>query len=252
MKLVFVHRKNTDNLGDFECCPGNYLEFGSNKIECRELKGKTTSGELVVIGGGGLFHPCFHSRLLKWITQNKIIFWGIGSNTHKKKFEPYPDFARHDNVILSGTRDFKSHDRDFYVPCASCLSPIFSTINASESNGLVVYEHKDRPIPLDLPKRSNDRRKNDFSQVIEFLADSEGVITNSFHGVYWSLLLGKRVALFRPFSTRFHSFPFEVPVCTASDHLEVLANAVPQPWFLDDCRQRNHLFHEVILREVIQ
>ena len=46
---------------------------------------------------------------------------------------------------------------------------------------------------------------NSFQEIIEFIQSSECIVTNSYHGMYWSLLLNKKVGII-PNSSKFFDF----------------------------------------------
>jgi exopolysaccharide biosynthesis predicted pyruvyltransferase EpsI len=84
-------------------------------------------------------------------------------------------------------------------------------------NEMVVYEHKDFPIPADFPKLNN---RAELEDVVQLLGGAEYVLTNSYHGLYWSVLLGRKVILYKPFSSRFFNSPWTVPIITDLQELE--------------------------------
>lgn len=61
-------------------------------------------------------------------------------------------------------------------------------------------------------------------EVLKFLATGKVVLTNSFHGVYWSMLLKRRPVVFEPNSNRFMSIS-AAPWCDRSNWQEVTDRA---------------------------
>ena len=52
----------------------------------------------------------------------------------------------------------------------------------------------------------------DLIQNISFISSARYVITNTYHGAYWSMLMGKKVILYDLWSTRFAGLPIGLPV----------------------------------------
>lgn len=87
----------------------NNPNFESNKLK----------DEIVVIGGGGLITDkgYYLQDTIEWLVENnKVIFWGIGSNAFRN---PSYDIFNHKNVLLVGTRDVSHELHHRYVPCVS-------------------------------------------------------------------------------------------------------------------------------------
>ncbi|KAI8803327.1 hypothetical protein BJ742DRAFT_742981 [Cladochytrium replicatum] len=75
----------------------------------------------------------------------------------------------------------------------------------------------------------------DIVNVLEFLASAEVVITSSYHGLYWSTLLGKKVILTGAFSTKFDRFPWP-PVWHTGDLDADIKNAKAYPEAFEQAR----------------
>lgn len=131
------------------------------------------------------------------------VIWGIGLNYHGCLGKLYPKFL--DECSLVGLREPGNPWR--YVPCPSCLAPEFDhAIRCDAHLPIVVYEHANESIPERVAKGAPRRTNQDGASLLNvllFLASGKQVITNTFHGAYWSILLGKSPILYRPFSNRF-------------------------------------------------
>ena len=61
----------------------------------------------------------------------------------------------------------------------------------------------------------NGKHKNDdmptAREVFNFLCDHESIVSSSYHGILWSALLNRKVAMEHPHSDKFFHYPFHVP-----------------------------------------
>jgi exopolysaccharide biosynthesis predicted pyruvyltransferase EpsI len=84
----------------------------------------------------------------------------------------------------------------------------------------------------------------DFEKVIRFLASGKVVVTNSYHGAYWAILLGCRVCLYHAFSIKFKKMkhqPGFITIDATSDEAveDAINNAITYPNAYDECLQAN-------------
>eukprot|EP01084_Bolivina_argentea_P034430 63705_1 len=56
---------------------------------------------------------------------------------------------------------------------------------------------------------NEDDTENYIDNILLFLSESEYVVTTSYHGLYWSTLLGKKVIVCRPWSYKFVTFKYK-------------------------------------------
>ena len=101
-----------------------------------------------------------------------------------------------DNVYKIGLRDYSA--KYDYVPCASCLSELFDIYESNTNKGkycLYLHEDYSAEIKDDLSELLCLTNKGtvSFSQVLDFLGSYEIILTNSYHGMYWGTLLGKKI-----------------------------------------------------------
>jgi len=242
--IVSVFRYDPANVGDFFGAPFRYLNFGS--LRCVDILGLDESLSLppnLIVGGGGLlgsstFDPWF--RKLFDRSHEQVVGWGLGDNSridvHSGYVQPgkylYPDYVK--QFTLLGVRD--SGTAHPWVPCASCLHPLFAQ-KWEIKNEVVVLEHKRVPIRIEgFPKMNNDT--HDLSRIVRFLGTARVVITNSYHGAYWSQLLGKGVLAF-PFSSKFYSLKHKVTLCKPAEWKRYLERVEEQPPALRECIQAN-------------
>ena len=74
------------------------------------------------------------------------------------------------------------------------------------------------------------------------LATAETVVSSSYHGVYWAMLLGKKVIAL-PFNAKFYGFRYDMPMETVKDlDLHKIKSAPKFDGFLEECRELNREF----------
>ena len=177
------------------------------------------------------------------------IAWGV-STVQKWPFSPkyWQAFRLMD---LVGSRDYT--DRRFpFAPCVTCLSPEFDLQHA-ETNEVVVYAHAWKSevsglrLPDYVPVMTN--REPEFSRAIAFLASGRTVVSNSYHGVYWALLLGKRV-LCLPFSNKFQSYRLPPGYSAPSNWQDDLSKAKAQPEMRDLCLEATMAFRGRVVERI--
>ncbi len=273
VRVVNFHRRKTDNTGDLMSAPTLWFK-SMNKIKRIEINGLSAAdnrleksrsawrdsvadADVMIIGGGGLLEIDFFDDALKYISKyrnkkSKIIIWGAGHNNYKLhdwrhlKQEFSIDKYGFD---LIGVRDFNQGYR--WVPCASCMSDLFDQKSEADHN-IVVYLHADcdmsaefeRSIPVDTPILRNNTT---FDESIRFLASGDLVLTNSYHGMYWATILGRRVIAF-PTSSKFYSMKHVTPLCDPSDWMRFTRLAQYYPEALEECRVENRSFADDVLQ----
>jgi len=244
--LSHMYRADRTNCGDWWSLPAHYFTFPShdNVIEINDYNPKSSIGGTVIVGGGGLIGPAF-KQLEDLVRRNDThtIGWGLGNNMLDDKTSgyvpdsvPLPKFV--DSFDLLGIRDDIKGRR--WVPCASCMHPAFSK-QYDIKHDIVIFEHKRIPIPIDgFPRLSNNG--NDIEEIIAFLASGETVITNSYHGAYWAILLGRRcVAL--PFSSKFYAFRHPPALGHVETWRDLVRQAQKNDNALYECREANIQFY---------
>lgn len=240
--IISIHAIDRSNIGDLASSPFNYFEttlpvYPMNFWDLDAGSAPPEKTFPVILGGGGLYYSPAAIERLVINHPGPVIAWGIGRNG---KLDDNPSgYLGAERFALFGVRDWDvGHD---WVPCASCASPLFDRHQGdTPAHPVVVYEHKDVPIGLEgLPcKRNNER---DLEEVIRFLASGETVITNSYHGVYWAQLLGRKV-LAMPLSNRFTAFRFQPMLTTKENWRSDLKKATAHADVLDACRARTFEF----------
>ena len=238
------HRKHRGNAGDFYCNPSRYFYFRPTSVPIQLQRNPRytvtdAKDKIVVIGGGGLIHPTFTDDINQIVRQQpaKLIVWGIGSNYDVNKDRGYPDWI--DKADMLGLRDYNAGVGE-YLPCATCMHYSFD-YTYEVKHDKVYYLHASKENPnVDAPVLTN--KAKDIYRIISFLASGETVVTNSYHGAYWAMLLGRNVQVV-PWSTKFTTFKYP-PVLLESIH-EVSNDTMTTPInYLEESRELNKNFYE--------
>lgn len=231
--LANLHIKNSSNVGDEYCAPAHYFPIKARYGITTRPREKS-----IIYGGGAIAKSVqkYNSRY----KPKKSFLWGVGNtdrdiNKKPESLDVYKDF------ILSGIRDYNvvkestNKKNIIWVPCSSCMSPLFDNIPAPEKE-VVFYGHK-RMSPMQ--EMNNDNM--DFKKVIEHLGRGETVVTSSYHGVYWATLLNRKVVCI-PFGSKFFGFKHP-PTIVEKYNGQKGRN---YPYALEECRKKNIDFWEKI------
>ena len=260
---MFIYRKDEKNCGDYWCSPQLYFDEYKNcgSFDILDINEEFQFNKFAIIGGGGLGKKLFQDKLkiLSSIKNNKkIICWGVGFNEvdflKNNKLIREIDFAR--NVSLNYFSDFDLQGiRDCYlpfdyewVPCVSCLHPLFQKYknNIHQKKIGIFFHHR---MKLDIKGvRSEDYISNygiNLEEKLNFISKYEYIVTNSYHGVYWSHLLKKKVLCFPVKSSllNFQSKPTFIKNIIDDD---LLNNCENYPNYLDECIDANLSFKKKV------
>ena len=174
------------------------------------------------------------------------ILWGVGHNSKEKDIDSYdvayPEYIKKFHLV--GIRDFDSDYR--WVPCASCMHPGFDK-EYEIQNEVVWFEHKKKLIDskwfdvLPAPRMVNVGQN--MEQILEFLGSAETVVTNSYHGVYWATLLGRKVVCV-PWGSKFNMFKHPPTMANERTWSDMIESATSYPSALSECRDANIEFFE--------
>jgi hypothetical protein len=199
MPVRFIHKDRflLQNIGDYLCSPRHYLNFD-------------VEDELIILGGGafnGLGIEQMHNMALPF---QRTVAWGIGQSVRNE----FGTLAPIDNLpyVRWGIRDRNAvADLAHFVPCVSCFHPIVDM--PIEGASTLIFLNRDSRVTPPEAVRSVTciaRRPgwqvlfNDCSDRMLLTAwrTATSVITNSYHGAYWSLLSGRR-AIIIGYSSKF-------------------------------------------------
>jgi hypothetical protein len=277
-KNLFCHSV-TNNIGDLVCSPYDYfpdLAEDGVKINNHELVNlirdlgvdyflKLLKGKRIIFGGGGLIAMERHEKhldVLKALASyadlgGQVIIWGAGHNRidnfynwfFRNRPHFYPEFFE---AFTVGVRDFGT--KYDWVPCVSCMHSAFDDVpspsdevvaflHGKESKGFdVAFENIPTKYNIDLSYSSDPM--HEFKEVVEFLARGKVVVTNSYHGMYWATLLGRRVIAL-PNASKFLSFKYESSFCyDVADWRSKVACSQQYPQALEECREATMRFYK--------
>lgn len=265
MAITFINRSKTENIGDLMSSPKNYFDNYNNSIQLdimfssrRNLLYRLNYLRILnnhlVIGGGGLFlrdsfiKPLNNLKKLQFV-KSKII-WGAGHNSKSSdvNISKYKSEIKGFNLV--GIRDYKAATKMKvnFTPCPSCLDPIFGKHhNPRHSIGIIEHEHIKLNNTYNFPSIINN---SNFLEVIKFIKTYDKIITNSYHGMYWSLLEGKKVVII-PNSSKFHDFIYTPTSRRSVSEIDFLKDFKKADFnILEDCIEQNLKFKLLVDEKV--
>lgn len=239
---VFQSIKNTPNVGDLICSPYSYFDFGQQRHD--DFGETIPATKRAILGGGQAFGKCadaviYHSEA----AQHKVI-WGIGLSPKAASGIQF-DIVKA-NCSLFSTRNTGFDNLDF-VPCVSAMNAAFDA-PADPQHDVVVFSHATKSdglqVPDNIPHISN--HGGTAERAIAHIASGETVVTNSYHGTYWALLLRRKV-LCLPFKDKFNHFPQTPAMSSIEDWQKDLGKAYRPDDTLEEARVLNQQFFEKVM-----
>ena len=262
--VVNIHRYDPTNIGDFYCgvhhyfdkLKGKQLDIFDYKREDQAIRDnwfeKITQNALI-IGGGGLLNREGFDLQMKLFEQlgekgKKTVLWGLGHNA--KERNTYGKISKY-NVDTSkfglvGVRDYGMKEE--WVPCASCLHPIFDEKHEVKNEIGMIFHKKtlnDKRILKKFENFPSTANNAVFEDVIQFIGETDTILTDSYHAMYWSLMLGKKVMVF-PNSSKFYNFKYQPVISSFSNFENDLKKVQSFSGILEDCRETNLKFSEKV------
>jgi hypothetical protein len=261
--IVNIHRIDKGNVGDYFCAPHHYFENLNNPIDIYDYKNiekdvrnhwvNSITTNALIIGGGGLLNrgsfenpmQVFEKLALKG---KRTVLWGVGHNSkNKKDFNKLKSYNINiNNFGLVGTRDYGFVDN--YVPCVSCLNTVFDKeYTSTQETGIIFHKKTLKNTYLvekfkDYPTSSNT---TNLEELINFIGKSGTIITDSYHAMYWSILLGKKVAVV-PNSSKFFNFKYNPIITSFENCLEDAKKAPQYDGVLEECRDLNMKYYSKV------
>ena len=255
--LKFIYRADATNVGDWWCPPFRYFPFKPGPVgDILDESFAIGPDDTLIMGGGGIGSEFFRPHLdrIRRARPLKTIVWGAGIDAvaDKKKllapsnYDLYSDYF--DGFDEVGLRVHSEPQKFRYVPCASCMNNLlFKYREAKPSQLLGFYNHK----RVALSSRFNgkkvpfeDNSGSDLEPKLQFLSSFEYIVTNTYHGVYWATLLGRKVVVI-PFKSGLLSFKHK-PVYSWDGNLseDMLHAARAYPGALEEARALNLRFYK--------
>jgi hypothetical protein len=180
--------------------------------------------------------------------------WGAGHNGDPdSEFEKIRWPRSFNKFKLVGLRDFHKTSRYRWVPCASCMHPAFDR-KYEIKNDVIWFEHKKQMIKDfgsdPIPRFINTG--NNMDQTIELLGSSNIILTNSYHGAYWGMLLKKRVIVVGgTWSSKFKFMKHFPSILNKKDHWkDAVEKASIYENALEDCRTANREYWQEIQNNI--
>lgn len=244
--IVYKHIRNTNNIGDRWCSPYDHVAGLKDNGIALDLDEPTPPGARAVIFGGGKIMGSLRSKLTATDLAVPVrVAWGVST---VQSFPVSPRYWRAFRAMtLVGSRDWGDKRFDF-APCASCAAQVFDE-DLAETDDVVAYLHHWRApemgieVPSGIPVLDNTCPS--FEEAVRFIARGRTVVSNSYHGVYWALLLGKRV-LCIPFSNKFRKFRIAPGYSTAADWQRDLGQARGSDEMMGLCKAATSSFRTKI------
>lgn len=228
MKLVACHFAGSRNVGDAVCSPADYFDFG-HPVEVVRFRQPIPSCDAVIFGGGAIGNKV--GGIASAAKARFKIAWGLGETRHGKT-EAQP---AHEGFDLYGSRDDGQPGAE-WVPCASCMSPLFDEPSEIRHEAVFYFNRRRaRPAVSGLPALDNEVT---FAEAIRFLASGAVVVTDSYHGAYWSTLLGRGVVIVDAYSSKLRQFKHR-----PSYEEWRMAKPETYPSALAECRAANVAFY---------
>ncbi len=200
----------------------------------------------MIYGGGALGYELAEQGQLH---QDSLkIAWGVGIS---RPGMTLPGRAP-DGFSLFGSREW-GQENSIYVPCVSCMSPLFDV--KYEIKRPVVFFANDDPwiqdqYPARIPELPTVTNTASLEEIIAFLASGETVVTNSYHGAYWGTLIGRKVVLYKPYSSKFFSYKFQPAIAENDDWRAAIAAAPIYPDALAQSRDATIEFFGLVSQSI--
>ena len=221
-KYVFIHnfKKNgkvINNIGDlysslYRLYPNivnNYeVMCLHNDIQIDKITKEKLKDKIVIIGGGGLIDLKDEwNNKINFIIESskKTHFFGPGYNNENRKINIKINF-KHKNIMTIGLRDINNNYS--FIPCPSCLLlEKYKNNKNIRKYGIVEHCQIKMPNINNINEKINMRYENNNSihSILSFISSTENLIVNSYHAYYFSILLGKKVLLYKNWSNKFNN-----------------------------------------------
>lgn len=242
LDAVFQSIRSTANVGDLACSPATYFDFGTSQVF--DFGSPLPKAKRAIFGGGQVFDNCANAVIYDAAQAKHKINWGIGLS--RKAMSGFQFDIVHANCSLFSTRNWEFSPLD-YVPCVSCMAPELDR-TIEPLHDVVMFTHATKSaevqVPDGVPALSN--HECTFAQAIAHIASGETVVTNSYHGTYWAMLLGRRV-LCIPFQEKFNHFRHSPAMSTPRDWAQDLKTAQAFDGYLDHARGCNTSFYDRVM-----
>ena len=234
LTVLFQHLRDTKNVGDRWCSPYDWFDWPS-EFQVKDLNTKSAPYKVGIYGGGKIFGGLAKSKGINRSKDALHIAWGVST---VQSFPLSLKYSRSKWLCdLVGSRDY-GHGSFQWVPCASCMAPDFDQ-QVEPEHDVVFYYHAGKTekqgikIPESIPSLSNNC--TDLREALRFISSGKTVVSNSYHGVYWSLLMGRNTICI-PFSNKFFNYRLDPHYATSQNWMSQIDQAIPQKEMKSLCR----------------
>lgn len=257
-RVHFIRCLDRYNTGDLNCGPELFFQDFAVRFSCFYHSIKDIDytiirpDDWVILGGGGMIdcNEKYQSEINRVLhTCKHVISWAMGHNHHYsdcifawKSIFPIDMTA----FELFTTRDWE-YNGQRYCPCASCMMPELDIVYEKKRR-IAVYEHHQIPIDI-LPDVEHMTNSAPIHQVLKYIGEAEVLITNSYHGAYWGILMKKKVIIYKPFSNKYEFFKYS-PTIYSGNLEEDIARTNVYPEALRECRELNLNLRDEIVKMI--
>lgn len=242
LDTVLMHRRSDANIGDAACTPAHYFDFGAHEII--GFGQDASACRRAILGGGQVYSDVVQAAIYHTAKARHRVVWGVGISARNVADISF-DILEGSSALI-GSRNWGVKRCEF-IPCASAMSPLF---DAPEPplHDVVCFWHARKSERIEwitgIPQMTN--HNGTLPEAIRFLASGATVVTNSYHGTYWAMCLGRRV-LCLPFSDKFSQFQDNPVFATPEDWVQKIHTAEARPDVLEDARRRNLAFYDKVM-----
>ncbi|MGB4778669.1 hypothetical protein [Microbacterium sp.] len=256
--LHFVNRVDASNAGDRVASPLTHFAdfFTRYRVRRHDIRfidfDEIHAGDVVIVGGGGLFdYAEFTNRAVNALfeTGATVISWSPGFNTHDAFHESFTTPIAFERFTLATVRDFGNDRGVPYLPDVSCALPQLRERRETRRE-FGIARHKDHPIGLSgIDTITNASSLDD---ILTFLSETEVVVANSYHLIYWATLLGRKCISPTGFSSRFAHFAYPPTFFDPhTDDLSAVAAEARVYDVLDECVTQTGAFFSQV-QEIVE
>ena len=255
--IHFIRIYDIKNTGDKSCGPYEYFRNEFSRYNCvfhtlKDIRFDLIhKDDFVILGGGGILDSSrYYDEAINCVLSvcDNVICWSAGHNIHDGAGEPVPRI-NYAAFKLLATRDYGYSEDEKYCPCVSCMMKgLDMKLDIKRKIGVISHHE----IPID-EFREYERMTNSdrLEDILKFIGESEVIITNAFHCSYWATLMGKKVILYKPFSTRFRYLKYSPTVYSGDLEADVAA-AGNYMNALEECRKINVEFMGEVIKFIEQ
>jgi len=255
--LHIVHRIDKLNVGDQVSTCSKYYSFEDYNIIMHDIYNpnfnKIKQNDIIILSGGGLIN-CLnewnkHINSLLNLSEN-VYGWGIGFNKHiETQINEKINFKK---FKLLGVRDyFKNYDKNMtYLPCSSCnLEGLKKTYKIIRKIGIIEHHHNEINMK-ELNKYDKINNETEINKLIKFIGETDIIITNTYHCLYFSMLLNKKIILYNNFSEKFDNLKINYIKYTGNLENDILKININSNNYLEESININNNFYKNIILNI--